>query len=175
VAFLLGDAYHLPSDIGVFDATFAGFWLSPVPRSRQREFLLQLGERVQPGSPVILFDNLYVEGSSTAIAESDAEGNTYQLRAPGNGAVHRVLRNFPTDLELLTLAGSIREDAQFTRWRHYWGLAYVTPIGRRRGELVNDRLRLGLLAGAAVESGSRVGMAAGALISFGYVRGWRRF
>jgi demethylmenaquinone methyltransferase/2-methoxy-6-polyprenyl-1,4-benzoquinol methylase len=137
VTFVLGDAYHLPFDSGAFDATFAGFWLSHVPRSRRLDFLLHVGERVQPGSPVILFDNLYVEGSSTSIAESDAEGNTYQLRTLGNGAVHRVLKNFPTERELLTLAGSIGERAQFLSWRHYWALAYVTPDrqqARRAGE-----------------------------------------
>lgn len=111
VILVLGDAYHLPCDIGVFDAPFAGFWLSHVPRSRRRDFLLHVGERVQPGFPVILFDNLYVEGSSTPIAESHAEGNTYQLRTLGNGAVHRVLKNFTTERELLTLASSIGERA----------------------------------------------------------------
>jgi SAM-dependent methyltransferase len=124
---LLGDAYRLPSDIGIFDAAFAGFWFSHVPRSRQREFLLHLNTCLESGSPVILFDNLYVAGSSTPIAERDEEGNTYQLRTLADGTVHRVLKNFQTEPELLALIGEIGECAQFTRWDHYWGLSYVTP------------------------------------------------
>ncbi|MGO9595411.1 MAG: class I SAM-dependent methyltransferase [Steroidobacteraceae bacterium] len=73
VSFLLGDAYRVPPDIGSFDAAFAGFWFSHVPRSRRCEFLLQFNSLLESGSPVITFDNLYVEGSSTPIAEWDDE------------------------------------------------------------------------------------------------------
>lgn len=129
VTFLLGDAYRLPSGIGDFDAAFAGFWFSHVPRSRRQEFLLHLNERLASGSPVILFDNLYVEGSSTAIAEQDNEGNTYQLRRLEDGTTHRVLKNFPSEPELVSLVEEIGEDGRFTRWDHYWALTYVTPSG----------------------------------------------
>jgi ubiquinone/menaquinone biosynthesis C-methylase UbiE len=127
VTFLLGDAYCVPPGIGSFDAGFAGFWFSHVPRSRRREFLLHLNERLQPGSTVVLLDNLYIEGSSTQIAESDSEGNTYQLRTLSDGTIHRVLKNFPTELELLALAGAVGRRAQFIGWHYYWGLTYVTP------------------------------------------------
>jgi 2-polyprenyl-3-methyl-5-hydroxy-6-metoxy-1,4-benzoquinol methylase len=127
VTFLLGDAYRLPSDIGVFDAAIAGFWFSHVPRSRRQEFLLHLNERLTSRSPVILFDNLYVKGSSTPIAEQDNEGNTYQLRRLKDGTTHRVLKNFPTEAELVSLVEKIGENGRFTRWNHYWALTYVTP------------------------------------------------
>src|SRR5689334_13305251 len=39
VEFVVGDAYALPQNRGLFDAAFAGFWFSHVPKSRQREFL----------------------------------------------------------------------------------------------------------------------------------------
>jgi demethylmenaquinone methyltransferase/2-methoxy-6-polyprenyl-1,4-benzoquinol methylase len=125
--FLLGDAYRILSDIGVFDAAFAGFWFSHVPHSRRREFLLHLNERLESGSPVVLFDNLFVEGSSTPIADTDDEGNTYQLRTLDNGTVHRVLKNFPTEPELLALVTAVGGDGRFTRWQYYWGLTYLTP------------------------------------------------
>jgi len=126
--FLLGDAYRVSSDIGAFDAAFAGFWFSHVPHSRRREFLLHLNERLEPGSPVVLFDNLFVEGSSTPIAERDDEGNTYQIRALDNGTVHRVLKNFPTEPELLALVAAVGGDGRYTGWHYYWGLTYVTPF-----------------------------------------------
>jgi SAM-dependent methyltransferase len=128
ITFLLGDAYRISSGIGVFDAAFAGFWFSHVPHSRRWEFLLHLNERLESGSPVVLFDNLFVEGSSTPIAERDDEGNTYQLRALDNGTVHRVLKNFPTKLELLALVAAIGGDGRFIRWHYYWALIYMTPF-----------------------------------------------
>lgn len=127
VIFLAGDAYRLPRGIGSFDAAFAGFWFSHVPRSRQKEFLLHLNERLEPRSRVILFDNLYVEGSSTRIADSDNEGNTYQLRPLSDGTTHRILKNFSTEPELVALAGALGQRPQFIAWRYYWGLAYLTP------------------------------------------------
>jgi hypothetical protein len=44
---------------------------------------------------VVFLDNRFVPGSSTPIAESDAEGNTYQVRTLADGSTHRVLKNFP--------------------------------------------------------------------------------
>jgi len=54
-------------------------------------------------------------------------GNTYQLRTLEDGTVHRILKNFPTEQELLSLVEQIGGEAQFTRWKYYWGLTYVTP------------------------------------------------
>lgn len=125
--FLLGDAYHAPPGIGRFDAAFAGFWFSHVSHSRREEFLQTLNERLDASSPVVMLDNLYVAGSSTPIAERDGDGNTYQLRALGDGTVHRVLKNFPTEQELLSLVEGIGANAQFIRWQYYWGLIYLTP------------------------------------------------
>jgi demethylmenaquinone methyltransferase/2-methoxy-6-polyprenyl-1,4-benzoquinol methylase len=125
--FLLGDAYLISPNIGAVDAAFAGFWFSHVPRSRQREFFLRLNERLEPGSQVIMFDNLYVEGSSSPIAESDDDGNTYQLRTLDNGTIYRVLKNFPTERELLALASQSGSNTSFSQWQYYWALTYMTP------------------------------------------------
>ncbi len=126
VTFLLGDAYRVPLDIGGLDAAFAGFWFSHIPRSRREEFLLNLGEGLEADSPVVMLDNSYIEGSSTPIAEWDEEGNSYQLRTLGDGTTHRVLKNFPTGKELLSLAERIGRNARFIHWHHYWGLTYLT-------------------------------------------------
>jgi ubiquinone/menaquinone biosynthesis C-methylase UbiE len=126
VTFLQGDAFRIPGNLGRFDAGFAGFWLSHVRRSRQREFLLQVSEHLEPGSRVVLLDNLYVAGSSTPICERDREGDTYQLRTLKDGSVHRVLKNFPTEGELRALLAGISDDWQFVQWQYYWGLGYLT-------------------------------------------------
>src|SRR5882672_2090824 len=64
VAFHVADAYSLPPHIGRFDATFAGFWFSHVPKARRLAFLRGLSPFLMPGANVVLLDNLYVEGSS---------------------------------------------------------------------------------------------------------------
>jgi len=88
----------------------------------------------------VFFDNRYVEGSSTPISRRDAQGNTYQARKLDNGSAHEVLKNFPTERELIERASAHGLDAkEFTlmtnngmtpanaRW---FGLD-VASIGRR--------------------------------------------
>jgi len=100
VRFAKADAYALDASLGQFEAAYAGFWWSHVPRGRMREFLDSLHARLAPGAPVLFMDNRYVEGSSTPLAETDAEGNTYQQRRLADGTVNRVLKNFPGEQDL---------------------------------------------------------------------------
>ncbi|HMA09898.1 MAG TPA: class I SAM-dependent methyltransferase, partial [Ramlibacter sp.] len=102
VEFVEGDAYALALalDGRRFQRGFAGFWFSHVPRSRVREFLLGFNAALEPGATVVLLDNLYVEGSSTPISETDDEGNTYQARRLDDGTTHRLIKNFPSEQEL---------------------------------------------------------------------------
>ncbi|MBU2287107.1 MAG: methyltransferase domain-containing protein, partial [Gammaproteobacteria bacterium] len=72
VDFRTGDAYAPPTDASGFDAAFAGFWFSHVPRARWREFVQGLHAVLHPGARVVLLDNLWVAGSSTPIAAVDA-------------------------------------------------------------------------------------------------------
>lgn len=94
--FLVGDAYKFSPKLGKFSAAFAGFWFSHVPKVRRHEFLRGLNAMLVPGAKVVLLDNLYVDGSSSPIAETDVDGNTYQARKLIDGSTHRVLKNFPS-------------------------------------------------------------------------------
>lgn len=125
VDFLVGDAYALPHQIGRFGAAFAGFWLSHVPKSRRREFLLGLAARLEPGAKVVFLDNRYVEGSSTPLAARDAEGNTYQTRKLEDGSTHQVLKNFPSKAELQELVAGLGERPLYTLWQYYWAFEYL--------------------------------------------------
>ncbi len=120
VRFLLGDAYCLPQDLGRFDAAFAGFWFSHVPKSRQLAFLAGLGRTLNPGGVVVLLDNRYVAGSNHPITDQDSEGNTYQSRSLGDGSTHRVLKNFPSESELSALAARLGSRGIFTPFEYYW-------------------------------------------------------
>ena len=125
VRFEVGDAYALPMVAPGFDAAFAGFWFSHVPRTRRREFLSRLNAALRPGARVVLLDNAYVEGSSTPVSERDADGNTYQARSLADGSVHRVLKNFPSAEELHQLADGLGEQMLFNRWQYYWAFEYL--------------------------------------------------
>lgn len=128
VTFEIGDAYDLRSGGRVFDGAFAGFWFSHVPIERRSEFLRGLGAVLRPDAKVVLLDNRFVEGSSSPISERDAMGNAYQARKLGDGSVHRVLKNFPTEAELLGLVeGTFGRATTFTGWPYFWALEYRVP------------------------------------------------
>jgi demethylmenaquinone methyltransferase/2-methoxy-6-polyprenyl-1,4-benzoquinol methylase len=125
VEFVQGDAYQIPPELGQFDAAFAGFWFSHIPKSRQREFLLGLKARLQPGAGIVLIDNLFVPGSSSPISETDAEGNTWQLRPLADGSTHRVLKNFPDEVELKELVADVGQAPEYTNFGYFWALRFV--------------------------------------------------
>ncbi|MEJ5999625.1 class I SAM-dependent methyltransferase [Paucibacter soli] len=126
VEFVVSDAYALPKRGGsVFDAAFAGFWFSHVPKGRRREFLAGLAEAVEPGARIVLIDNRFVEGSSTPLSEHDAEGNTYQLRTLNDGSRHRVLKNFPSRAELEGAIEGLGSSPVFTEWQYFWAFEYL--------------------------------------------------
>ena len=120
VTFVEADAYALPETLGRFDATFAGFWWSHVPRQRIAQFLASLHRRLEPGARVLLLDNLYVEGNSTPISEVDAAGNTYQMRELSDGSRFRVMKNFPSKDELRSLVPA----AHYRALQYHWLAEY---------------------------------------------------
>ena len=120
VTFVEADAYALPASLGRFDAAFAGFWWSHVPRERIAEFTASLHARLEPGARVVMFDNLYVDGDSTPIVEADAAGNTYQLRELADGSRFRVLKNYPTRDELRALFPGVH----YRALQYYWLAEY---------------------------------------------------
>jgi len=128
VEFHVGDAYALPRFDRSFSAAFAGFWFSHVPLERQHEFLRGLNATLAPGARVVLLDNLFVAGSSSAITERDSGGNTYQTRNLSDGSTHRVLKNFPTEAALHALAAAgLGESSGYRRWQYYWAFEYRVP------------------------------------------------
>lgn len=128
VRFQVGDTYALSQPDRSFDAAFAGFWFSHVPLERQREFLRGLNSALEPGARVVLLDNLFVEGSSSAISEHDGHGNTYQHRSLSDGSTHRVLKNFPIEAQLHALAEEgLGKFAAYRRWEYYWAFEYLVP------------------------------------------------
>jgi SAM-dependent methyltransferase len=127
VRFARADAFVLDGVDGRFTAAFAGFWWSHVRKCELRGFLAGLHARLVPGSSVVFLDNRYVEGSSTPISRTDADGNSYQLRTLADGSTHEVLKNFPSADELRDSLAGIAADPIIIELTHYWYLSYRSP------------------------------------------------
>ncbi len=125
VSFVLGDAYRLPLALRRFEAAFAGFWFSHVPRGRVAEFLGGLRQTLVPSAKIVLLDNRFVPGSSTPITEHDPEGNTYQLRRLEDRSTHRVLKNVPSEIELRETVATVASEVRFHEWQYFWALEYA--------------------------------------------------
>jgi len=100
------------------------FWWSHIPLKQVGRFLASLHARLEPGARVVLFDNLYIDGSSTPIAERDAEGNTYQLRPLADGSENRVLKNFPSEKDLRAALAPHAARFSYRALEYYWLLEY---------------------------------------------------
>ncbi len=124
VTFRLEDAYRLPPELGTFDAAFAGLWFSHVPVESRPDFLRSLHARLLPGARVVFIDNSEVQCGEWPIVETDGHGNTYQARRTRDGAVHRVLKNFPTEAELTRLFAPCVSRSSFRRLDNFWLLEY---------------------------------------------------
>jgi demethylmenaquinone methyltransferase/2-methoxy-6-polyprenyl-1,4-benzoquinol methylase len=126
VEFDTADAFNLAAIPGDFDAVFAGFWWSHLERGAIPAFLAQLHRRLAAvgNARVVFLDNRYVESSSTPVAETDAAGNTYQLRKLDDGSTHRVLKNFPNEKELRTAVAANARSVQVTETQYFWVLEY---------------------------------------------------
>ena len=121
VGFARADAYALPDWGQKFSACYAGFWWSHIPLARIDGFLKNLGKALQSGATVAFMDNRYVEGSSTPISRTDAQGNTYQTRRLADGSSHEVLKNFPTPGELRARLGN---EVRYVEYQYYWVASY---------------------------------------------------
>lgn len=120
VTFAQADAFDLPQAAGEYTAVFAGFWWSHVPREEQERFMAQLRAKLGKDVLLVLLDNVYMDGSSTVVARTDAEGNTYQFRLLPSGERLEIIKNFPTDSYLRKKLASSVKEIRIERWEYYW-------------------------------------------------------
>ena len=124
-SFFRADAVSLEGVPPGCNAAFAGFWWSHVKKSGIRQFVANLAARLEPGSVVGILDNAWAPGSSTPIARTDAEGNTYQLRTLNSGEQQEVLKNFPTPAELTEAVRPVAREAHLEALTYYWLLVFT--------------------------------------------------
>jgi demethylmenaquinone methyltransferase/2-methoxy-6-polyprenyl-1,4-benzoquinol methylase len=118
------DVYALPELQQKFDAGLAAFWWSHIPKARLRSFLTDFHRSFAPGATIMFIDNVYVEGSSTPISRTDAEGNTYQTRKLDDGSTHEVLKNFPSAEDLRSALDGLARELSVELLTYYWLLKY---------------------------------------------------
>jgi len=124
VEFRIADAYALPAALGVFDAAFAGFWWSHIPVRERTRFYATLHRRLAAGAKIVFLDNRYVVGSSTSISHRDDDGNAYQRRRLADGSEHVVLKNFPTEPELVADVAHCARNVRYIALEYYWLFSY---------------------------------------------------
>jgi SAM-dependent methyltransferase len=124
VRFELADAYDLPERLGLFDGAFAGLWFSHVPIGERTRFFASLHARLTKRARVILIDNNRTQLKDFPIAETDAEGNTFQHRTLRDGSVHRVLKNFPGEAELRAALRDCANRIDYRELENFWVLEY---------------------------------------------------
>ena len=124
VRFAIADAFDLPATTGPFNGAYAGFWWSHLRHSECRPFLQSLRRCLSPGATVVLMDNRYVEGSSTPVSRTDDEGNTWQARTLPSGEAHDVLKNFPTESDLVREVEGFGVNCRYTALQYYWLFAF---------------------------------------------------
>lgn len=118
--FMTADAYRLAPVPGEFDLVLCGFWWSHIPRADIARFLAGLGQRVPPGTTLVILDNRYVPGSSHPITRTGPDGDTYQLRRLHDGREYEVLKNFPAREQLATDLAPWAADLRYTELEYYW-------------------------------------------------------
>lgn len=125
VEFLVSDIYMLETDKN-FNALFGGFIWSHIPLEKLSVFIDNMHNKLKRGSKVIFIDNLFIEGYSTPIHNTDLIGNTYQLRKLLDGTEHLVLKNFPSKEKTTELLKNNSVNIELIHLKYYWILKYLT-------------------------------------------------
>jgi SAM-dependent methyltransferase len=123
VTLVVADAYQLPEFPGTFDVGMAMLWWSHVRKERRREFLRHFTSRLADGALVLMFDQFYIDGVSSPISRKDEWDNLYTVRTLANGAKYEIVKNYPSDEELIDVFSDVGEDIVVTRLREFWTIS----------------------------------------------------
>jgi ubiquinone/menaquinone biosynthesis C-methylase UbiE len=117
------DAFALPEFLSKFDAGMAHLWWSHVGKERRQEFLSHFASRLQPGAVVLMIDQVFVEGRTSAASRQDEWGNLLTLRTLENGATFEIIKNYPSSEELHNDFAQVFQDIEITLLPHFWALS----------------------------------------------------
>jgi ubiquinone/menaquinone biosynthesis C-methylase UbiE len=123
VELLTADTYDLPQFTTAFDTGMAHFWWSHVEKQRQQSFLSEFMKCLEPDALVLMIDQIYVEGICPVVSRYDECDNRYELRTLQSGAVYEIVKNYPSDEELLASFAEFGKDIRIMRLDHFWALS----------------------------------------------------
>jgi len=125
---LVADAYSLDTVSGHFTAAFSHWWWSHIPKQRIRRFLGMLHSKLAPAALVIFADQLSYDAPHRRI---DDEGNLLEERVLRSGQRYEIVKNFPTEDEVVRALSGIAEHVAYKEYREegYWALVYNTGAG----------------------------------------------
>lgn len=125
VGFRVADAYTLDGVPSGFDAAFAHWWWSHVPRAKLGTFLEVLHGRLDPGSLVLFRDHLAFDWFEPA---GEIDGNHMETRKlPGGGTVD-IVKNYPSKAEITGILEDIADDIRYIEYpdENSWDVIYRT-------------------------------------------------
>ena len=128
VDFRVADAYTLRGIPGTYNAAFAADWWSHVPKSLIPGFLKAVCGKLVPGSRVIIVDMLPAKNLTYLGTHRDEEGNLIHPRRLPSGEDFEVVKNFPTEEELVACVRGHGRDVEYRAHDglRRWMLAFST-------------------------------------------------
>ncbi|MFN8259671.1 MAG: class I SAM-dependent methyltransferase [Chitinophagales bacterium] len=122
VTFEVADMYSVSAE-SKFEGFFGGFIWSHILLQDIDKLLGKLSDQIVSKGDIVFIDSKQVEGTShdkKRITRVDDYGNTFQTRHLENGAVHEVLKNFPTRSFLFDKLSQFTTDIEIIDLEHYW-------------------------------------------------------
>jgi len=126
IVFSLGNAYHLDSISGEFDAALANFWFSHVPKKHLNNFLGGLCERLPREAIILMADNVYVPGIGGQLVQHDGMTDTFKLRSLPDGSSYEVLKNYYSADELRLILDCYGSNLQIETGKRLWWARFYT-------------------------------------------------
>jgi ubiquinone/menaquinone biosynthesis C-methylase UbiE len=124
--FVLGDAFNLSTIEGNFDAGCANFWFSHLEKTNIQKFLNGLHNRIKPGSPVFMADNVYMEGLGGTLVKKPGLSDTYKLRQLNDGTTYEIVKNYYTSNELKNIFKDFANELRVEFGQCFWWMTYQT-------------------------------------------------
>ena len=124
VNFKITDVYVLHDIHDSFTAAYAHWWWSHIPKSKIRNFLLNLHKQLISGAFVLFADHLpdYLEKEIKVNYNED--GDRLEERILKNGKKYLVVKNFPSKEEIYSSLSGLAKNINFQEYEGYWELCY---------------------------------------------------
>jgi ubiquinone/menaquinone biosynthesis C-methylase UbiE len=128
VEFRIENAYDLTFLDNIFEVGVANFWFSHIPKTRIVSFLNEMHRVLKQNAIVFFADNNYIKdvGGNLVVLKDDE--NTYKLRTLENGSSYKILKNYFSKKELLSIFRNYDptfSESNILYGRHFWSMTYT--------------------------------------------------